>query len=73
MFQFDDSNILQRNAITPIDSYNLTDGFALAWIFFAALSTGLLMLNINPFTLALTAFSLSLAGIWWLLSHWRRC
>jgi hypothetical protein len=71
----DQPNIIRRPTLLPLtdgNAHNLTDTFALAWIFSAALSAGLLMLTVNRFTLAITALSLALAGIWWTLSHLKR-
>ncbi len=50
---------------------NLTDWFAVAWIFFTVLAIGLLMLNVNLLTVLLGVFSVMLGGIWWALSHIR--
>jgi hypothetical protein len=71
----DNSSIIYRNTLFPMsdgEAHNLTDGFALAWIFFSALSAGLVTLDSNRFTLAVAAFSAALGGIWWTLSHIKR-
>jgi len=71
----DNSNIIRRATLMPLsdgEAHELTDGFALAWIFSAVLSAGLLMLYTNRFTLAGAAFSLALGVIWWTLSHLKR-
>jgi hypothetical protein len=48
---------------------NITDGFALAWIFTTVLAGGLMLLSVNVFTLSLAAFAVMLGGIWWVLSN----
>jgi hypothetical protein len=53
-------------------AYNLTDAFALAWIFGGALSAGLVLLNPNELALLSIMTTLALAGIWWQLTRFRR-
>ena len=58
--------------ISDGEARNLTDGFALAWIFFMVLAAGLLILAVNVFTTSMAAFSMMLGVIWWTLSHYNR-
>lgn len=58
--------------ISDSQARNLTDWFALAWIFFTVLAIGLLMLEVNLLTSLMGLFSMMLGGIWWVLSHFRR-
>ncbi|MFZ4816879.1 MAG: hypothetical protein ACOYL5_20250 [Phototrophicaceae bacterium] len=44
---------------------NLSDALALAWIFLAVLATGLLILDVNRFSIAASVVSVSLALSWW--------
>jgi hypothetical protein len=69
------SKIIRRQSLIPLTdgwAHEIMDGIALAWIFSAALSSGLVILYANRFTVATVAFSLALGGIWWTLSHLKR-
>ena len=48
---------------------NLSDALALAWIFLAVLATGLLILDVNRFSIAASAVSVSLALSWWAITN----
>ncbi len=51
---------------------NLTDAFALAWMFFSVLALALLVLSVNTMSISMALFSVMLGGIWWALCHVRR-
>ena len=70
-----DSQITPRQTLFPLttgQAYDFTDTFALAWIFSAALSAGLMLLYANRFAIAAAAFSLALGAIWWVLTNLKR-
>ena len=70
-----DSQIVPRNTLFPLttgEAYAYTDTFALAWIFSATLSAGLMVVSVNRYTVALAAMSLALGGIWRTLTNLKR-
>ncbi len=70
-----DSQVTARPTFFPLttgEAYAFTDTFALAWIFTAALSAGLMVLSVNRFSLAAAGLSLALGGIWWTLTNLKR-
>lgn len=73
MFNFDAQELIPNDLITPRMTYAVTDMLALAWIFFAALATGLLMVAVDVVSVSLVVISIVLGTIWWGLSHIHRC
>lgn len=70
-----DSQVTTRATLFPLstaEAYAFTDSFALAWIFTATLSAGLMVLSVNRFSLAAAALSLALGFIWWTLTNLKR-
>ena len=58
--------------ISEENARNLTDAFALAWMFFSVLALGMLLLGVNMMSISAALFSVMMGGIWWALCHVRR-
>jgi hypothetical protein len=70
-----DSHIISRHTLFPLTTgevYAFTDTFALAWIFSATLSAGLIAISVTRYSVVLAALSLALGVIWWMLTNLKR-